>query len=390
MHVQFVASILAVLAAGAPSSPPKVHVVTRGDSSVLMRAGERLRQALAADPRLVVDPQIDTPRASPSTRDADIEAARTAIEAAQQDYNRLSPQSALSQALRAEALLQRWLDRADVPPMLARALRLKGLTLLYLARNDEAKIVLGSASALDPSFSPGAEEWPPEARLLYADTVADAKRAAPGSLSVGVTPDAATVWLDGRVVGSGSTTVPKVAPGAHYLLVVSPAFERFAGVVTLEGGGKLSQASVFLEAIAGESGRAAAVAALDEAWSSEREEAVTRQVAAVLEADTVVMVSEHPDRGSNPPVAWILGNDGKRRGGYVTLASTESAAREISDRLVGLTDIGSVDPPPPWYARWTTWAIAGGAVAIVGGSILLVALTRDEPDRVTYYIGPKP
>ncbi|MEE8410574.1 MAG: PEGA domain-containing protein [Myxococcota bacterium] len=369
-----------------------VHVVIQGDSSALARAAEELRRTLAGDSRLTVHASVDGPGAASSTAatmGADLDAARIAIDDAHQDYNRLSPQSALSRATDAETHLRRWLDRSDVPPLLARALRLKGLTLLYLERNDEAKVAFAAASALDPSFGPGAEEWPPEARLLYADTVAETKRRAPGSLSVRVTPEAATVWLDGRNVGNGSTTVAKVAPGVHYLLVVCPAHERFAGVVTVDGGGKLSQASVFLNSIDGASGRGAAVAALDEAWNSEREKTVARQIAAVLQADAVVMVSPNPHRSTDPPVAWILGSDGERRGGFVTLASSAAGAAEIIGRLFGITDIAPVEPTTPWYARWTTWVIAGGAAAVVGGSILIYAMTRDKPDRLNFYTGPK-
>lgn len=372
-----------VLANQAPA-PLRVQVVARGGGA-LAQTAEGLRKALGQEARLRVGEAVLLPREPATTREADIEQALAGLDAAEQHYTRLEPQAALTLTADATERLRLWLDGDAGRPALARARRVRGLTLLFLQKPADATRSFASASFLDPEFSPAAEEWPPEARLAYADSVAATRRLADGALSVRVTPEAAGVWLDGRQIGIGSTTAPEVEPGEHFLLVTCPGYQRFAGVVEVGGAGKLSQASVYLEPE--DDAESLAAGTLVRAVGSAHESTVARQVATVLDVDLILLVAPgFSDRDEAKPVLRLFRPDGTTHGDPMAIGSVGATADAIVARLFSVGE-PIVEPAAAWHQEWWVWAAAGGGAALVGGTILAIALTRDNPDRVTFVIG---
>jgi len=371
---------LVVLAVGLVAAPLQVQVVSQGSAAPLVRAAGELRAALAADGRLAVRAEVLVPAevAAPS-----VKAAATLVAQAREDYANLDPQAALTKLVGAQESLRPLLDHPGALGQLAAALRVEGLTHLFVDNGKSAARSFASAYFLDPDYSPGAGQWPPEARLAYADAIATARGASTGSLSVRVEPEIARVWIDGRDVGLGSTTLRELARGAHHLLVTCPGHTAFAAVVNVEGDGKLSQASVFLEARSG--AREEAMSAFGAAFGGDSEAMVARQAAAILTAGALVLVTD--DAKSRRTVAWVLDDTGARRGGSVPLG--DAAAAEIAARLLGSDETPVVGPANPWYLRWYTLA-AAGAVVVGGAVALAVALSQDSTDRVSFHLGDSP
>lgn len=350
-----------------------MQVVVRGDT-VLAQTADALRQALAREARLAVVDGILISRQQSSTHRSDLMRAQEDLDAAERHYTRLEPQVALTRTAKAAERLRARLDEARGPPALARALRLRGLTFLFLQKPEEAARSFASASFLDPKFSPAAREWPPEARRAYADSIAGARRIGSGVLSVRVAPEVARVWLDGRPIGIGSTTAQRVEPGEHFLLVTCPGYQRFAGVVAVDGAGKVSQASVYLEPE--DASNSLAAGALVHAMDGAARASVLRQVAAVLDVDLILLVAPGADgREGAPPVAILLGADGAMGGDPITIGDIDATATAIVSSLFSVEQ-PVVEPATAWYRKWWVWAAAGGGAVLVGGAILAILVDR--------------
>ena len=369
-------------------------VVVANDDGPDRAAAVALQGQLATDPRLTVrDVEIASRHRAAET--LDLPALQAVLREAQEAYVRLEPQVALTRLDDVEAALRRFTDVKEARQALAHALRLRGLAFLFLEKNQSAGESFGAAWALDPDFSPAAEEWPPEARLAYADAVAVVKRGGTGSLTVTTLPRTAQIFVDGREVGVGATTVSDLLAGVHHLLVVVIGHKRNAVSVTVHGGGRLDNVAVFPEQMQPEADRRAEVlAALSVAFESPHEMLVATQAAELLEADALVVV-HGPGVGTIPAslgvVATVLDAAGKRLGPAVSLQEVWTAGQIIADRLFGvgpsptpLSEVGSA--PSPWYLRWYTLAVAG-ALVVGGGVALTILLTRDRPDKITFSLG---
>ena len=373
----------AVLAQPA-GAPVRVQVLTMSDSSVLVTAAEELMASLAHDVQVVTADRVAIP--TPISRASDWREAERAVTGAQQAYMELDANGALMQVGRAEKLLLDGLDDAAAVLLLARALRVKALTELYLGLTAEAGRSFVSAWLLDPEFSPAAAEWPPEARLAYADTIAADRHKGAGALSLDVTPAAARVWLDGKPLGLGSTSARDLHPGDHYLFATCPGHTSFAAVVSVTPGGKLTQASIHLEPRPGGKLDADAAAALVAAWRTSDEALVARQVARLLQPAILALVAldESAPEGA-APVAWLLTAKGGRLGGAVALGSPASAAAAIVGRALGKSASDPLTLSRPWYGRWYTWVAAG--VLVVGGGVALGFALAPNPERVSFGVG---
>ncbi|MBI3180074.1 MAG: PEGA domain-containing protein [Deltaproteobacteria bacterium] len=364
-----------------------VQVVSLSDRSKTLRSAGDLAMTLMLDKRLRLGP----PMRAGGTVDDDEPLRRAALsmEKARNHYQQLDAKAALAVLTQAEVELRTWLDLgAEARALLAETLHIKGLVLLFLDRSDAAASAFASSSFLDPEFSPPAEDWPPQARLLYGDTLATLRQAAPGALSVQVTPDFARVYIDGSEAGLGSTTVPEIAPGEHQVLVTCPGYARFAGAVGVDGEGKLNDAPVFLQAHGEAEQREAAVRALIAAWDTADEEVVARQFTGLFAVDYVVVVAPDSltETTAAPALAWLVGADGRRRGGAVPLASSETAALELFAPVWGAQDAALATP---WYHRWYVWAAAGAAAAAVGGVVVWKSLD-DRPRYRDIVLGRNP
>jgi hypothetical protein len=304
---------------------------------------------------------------------------------ARQAWAELDAPQVLARLAQAEALTRPWLVSAEAAALLARALRLRGVVSLFLQKPEEASRSFVAAFLLEPAFAPGAEEWPPEARLAYADAVAAVRRAAPGALSVRVEPAVADVWLDGRLAGVGPTTVDGLVPGDHHLVVTCAGHGRFAAVVPVTGNGTLEQVDVFLPPLAPAERQRQAAEALLEGFASPHESRVARQAATLLGATGLILVATETGGGGRA-VGWALNAAGERLGGAVSLADHAAAAAELAFRIAGGDLPAPAAPPPPWYLRWYTLA-AVGAVIVGGGIALGVALYDGDGDRVSFHYG---
>jgi hypothetical protein len=363
----------------------KVHIIIQRDDAALMRAASDLRDALLRDGRLVLGDAFLVPDDFSNGRGSDLEAGRLLVNAAQRDYANLAVEAALSGIGEAEQRLRNMLRRPEAPRLLARALRLRALTLLFQEEREEASVSFATSFFLDPEFSPAAQEWPPEARLAYSDAVAKLRHTASGSLSIRVQPEIAEIWVDGRRVGSGLNTVGDLRPGQHYLSVFCPGFMPFSAVVSIKGDGKLDHASVFLEELSADKRDRRAVAELVHNFGGPRESVIVKQVAHLLKAENLVVVGKPPD--GNEWTAWVLSADGQRRGGGFSLTDTVLAAAGISARVLGIATSSADELHEPWYTRWYTWVVAGGLVAGMIGVSIYAATRQDRPERVTFVLG---
>ena len=179
-------------------------VVVANDDGTDRAAAVALQGQLATDPRLTVrDVEIASRHRAAET--LDLPALQAVLREAQEAYVRLEPQVALTRLDDVEAALRRFTDVKEARQALAHALRLRGLAFLFLEKNQSAGESFGAAWALDPDFSPAAEEWPPEARLAYADAVAVVKRGGTGSLTVTTLPRTAQIFVDVKFVSTTNT-----------------------------------------------------------------------------------------------------------------------------------------------------------------------------------------
>ncbi len=374
--------ILALLFAVTAAPPPAVAVVVRGEEAPLVAAAAGLAHNLSRAALTVDGPLVARPAAEP----APLVAAEALFDQARTAYAELDAPTALTRLTELGTLLRPWLDADGVAALLARSLRLRGLVHQFAGDLAAAAQSFTSAAFLDPEFTPAAEEWPPEARLAYADALADVRRAAPAALSVRVEPAVAEVIVDGIRRGVGSLTVSELAPGAHHLTVVSAGYERFAALVALAGDGRLEQVDVFLQPLPAAEQREQALAALHAGIDQADEVTPVRQAAALLAARWLVFVAwDAHAPGAWRPAAWLFDAEGRRIGGLVALIDLEAASDEFERRILGLAA-----PPPAaaarWYEHWAVWA--GGGVLVAGGVALLAAwLVADDDPRGSFYLG---
>lgn len=369
------------------AAPPNVHVIAAPDAAD-MQAASALRRALITDGRVQVGEILHV--AEPRTKIEPLEPLRALVDAANQAYAGLDPRTALRKVAEARATLAGRIDEPEAVALLARALRIQGLALLYSQKTEEAAAAFARAVRLEPDFTPGAQEWPPEARLAYADAVAAVKHAEAGILSLRVEPRAATVWLDGKRIGVGSMTLTDLGAGEHFVLARCPGYEAVAAVVTVEKGGKLGEASLYLEPKSVERARVEQLAALPAAIDSDSEKATVGFLAEQLAADALTYVAS---QGSSPPRALLFDASGARINGPVSLVDPNAAAVEIIKRLIGEVQPGvPLQPPPPeaeleiaWYQRWQIWLIAGVAVVAAGTTITAVAISKSNSSRISLY-----
>ena len=128
---------LVVLAVGLVAAPPQVQIVTQGSATSLVRAGMDVRAALAAGGRLEVRPQVLVSDAPPPSH-TELAAAKNLIARARQDYANLDPQAALAKLAEAQEDLRTVIDQETAVQQLAAALRVEGLTQLFVEKTKEA------------------------------------------------------------------------------------------------------------------------------------------------------------------------------------------------------------------------------------------------------------
>ncbi|OGQ89015.1 MAG: hypothetical protein A2289_18540 [Deltaproteobacteria bacterium RIFOXYA12_FULL_58_15] len=363
------------------ADPLAIQVIATNHGLPVVSAAQKLRAQLATDFGLQVNSQVLVPGPSTAGSSAWLDKAAESLEQAQQSYARLESGPTLALLLEVEEATKSHIDDTEAALLLAKALRLRGLTYLFMEKSQDATAAFTTAHFIDGEFSPDADQWPPEARLAYADAGAQSRQQAAGSLSIHVQPGAAAVWVDGKPVSIGSTTVTDLGAGAHYLLITSAGYEPMGAVVSVRGNAMLDQASIFLETADDKMGLLAS--ALAEAVDGPREQLIAAQVAAVLEGTHLLVVQSQSV--TSPASVIVLDLHGRRVGGAVPLVEATVAAQHIAGLLLGQPLPPPVAPAKPWYGRWYTWVAVGTVVA--GGVVLGVLLGQDNPDRISFHLG---
>ena len=383
--------MLGVVLAVVLAAPPYVRVVAAPEPAAV-QAAQALRDTLAASGRLLLDDVVLVAEdgATSLSNAVSLQEARSLVQEAHGLYTALSAPEALAKIGEARALLGLLLDHPDGAALLAEAMRIKGLVHLFMEKPRQASAAFFSAYLLDPEYIPDALQWPPEARLAYADAIAAARRDPGGILSFDVQPPAAVVWLNGKKAGIGPTTVSGVAPGEHFVLATCPGYNRVTAVVTVLGGGKLNQAALYLEELPEETARRAQVAAFAAAFDHEDEKAAAKLLAEQLEAEVLVWVT--PRAGAQ--AAWVLAGSGERLRDAVVVVSGNDAAREVEVAILGepapaLTQPvpEAVPPAPVWYERWEVWLVLGAAAAVIGATAVYIGASQGQNQSMTFYLG---
>src|SRR5207247_1001063 len=139
------------------------------------------------------------------------------------------------------------------PRRLTSTVRVAGLTAVGLVAVGAAWLLGRPSGAPAPargassdSAGPAAAARPPTA--VPPGAPAPRRAAVPtGRLRLLTTPTTASIWIDGRRVGTGSVydDVP-ISPGARHLEVRAPGYETFDTTVVIEAGGTLSLKRVTL------------------------------------------------------------------------------------------------------------------------------------------------
>jgi hypothetical protein len=200
-------------------------------------------------------------------------------------------------------------------------------------------------------------------RNLYI--YAELERSA-GLFIVDTVPSPAVVRLDGTDLGPGAVRREDLDPGPHLVEVEVPGHARIVRAVDTSDGSKLQ--------VTGRVPKRGGTTRLN----TKQSEAVV-QMSGVTVANGRSYALENVARGrysveiAAPGYRTATGrlavDEGRRIAYKVDWAKEGDRARSL---LVEL---------PPWYARWTTWTIAGGTVAIGVTSAVLIARSR-RPDII--------
>ncbi len=386
--------MVVVLMTAVIAAPSFAQVLSTPEPEVVADAA-RLRAELEGEERLDLGTEVlvIVGEVDPAAKVKVLNAIDGVIDDAYDAYTALNAPAALAKIAEARAKLGLMVDSKEARELLAEAMRIKGLVFLFMEKPDQAATAFFSSYLLEPDFVPDSQEWPPEARLAFADAIAAARRDPGGILSVDMAPTSATLWLNGRKAGIGPTTLSGLPPGEHVVLATCAGFNRVTAVVTVESGGKLSQAALYLEAQPPEVARQERAAAFRSAFGHDGEAYAARFLAEHLGAEHLIYVTKH----AGARAAWVLDASGARHRDPVVVVAGNDAAREIRIAILGeeptIDPLKAPIPEPPdlgpteWYKRWEVWMVMGAAVAVAGGTAVYIGVSQSQNEDVTIYMG---
>jgi hypothetical protein len=232
-----------------------------------------------------------------------------------------------------------------------------------------ANLWLDAAVVFGPDVELDALRHPEEERDLFSRRRVALQSELAASLSIGTTPEAAEVWVDG-VKRCQSPCSVTLLPGRHLARATSPA--HAPAVVDVEiGPGTIASRRVGLTAAySGSSPKAIASMLADPSRRNEGASAL-EPMARFLDVDHVVaLVPEGTDVRVivAPPAA------GRSRLGPAVPAA------ELSTTMV--EQLRPIAPPPeqstPLLKKPGTWIVAGGVVAAIVGGFFVYEATRPQ------------
>mgnify|MGYP003882738975 CR=1 FL=1 len=188
-----------------------------------------------------------------------------------------------------------------------------------------------------------------------------------GLLVVDTVPAAQVVRLDGQVLGPGPIRRDDLAPGPHLVEVEVDGHARMVRAVDTSDGSKLE--------VSGRVPKRGGTAKLN---TRQADAAVTMSGVHMADGRSFVLDDVARGRynievtapGYRTAKGRLVVDEGRRSAYKVDWAKEGERARS---QLIEL---------PPWYARWQTWTIAGGTVAIGITSAALIAKAR-QPEPIS-------
>ncbi len=366
------------------ATPARIAVIDiRGDG-----VGGELAQELAvalgkqAGVTSIADPAIAAALVGPIVEEDTraIADASRALQASRDELARFERASAVAQAALGQRLL---FDTAPSPAttaLLADLAFAEGVAELSEPSDRERA---GAAFALVHRLVPGRTLDPARYLPEIVTAFAAAAAAPAGRATLAITGDG-TLWLDGRAVGPSPATV-SVAPGDHVAIAFGPGrLARGARIsVPVDGLAQINlPAAPASRQVQTVRARRALIGAPDAATRATAMVALARLIGA-----TAAVLVTRDGRGELATQLWR--NQAPGFGQVRTALPGPGRAEEVLTPLVPPPPVVVVRPPlpprppvpagPPWYRRrWAMASMAGGALAALATTIVL--MTGPGPD----------
>jgi PEGA domain len=249
--------------------------------------------------------------------------------------------------------------------LLERQLALTASDAVLANRWLDAAVAFGLAVQLDPLRHPDAE------RDAFARRRSTLQDQTPAALSIVATPAAAEVWIDGTQRCQSPCTT-QLLPGRHLARVSSAAHSPAVIDLEIPPGEIASRRLGLTAAYSGSSLQAIAAMLADPSRRTEGASAL-EPMARFLDVDHVVALVP-----SNDQMGFILAPPpvGQSRFGPVVPPFALSPA--VIERLRPIS-VPDGEPARSWYAKPTTWIIAGGTAALIVGGLFLYRTTEPSP-----------
>lgn len=333
--------------------------------------------------------------------------ARAKLDAAYASYFNLDLAAAGADLDEAANALARATQTPDDLALLSDLKLLSGMIKLAKKPEDAARdfdtvVRLTPGRKLDPL------KFPPHAVSALADAEERFRLTPVTQVNVETTPPDVRVAIDGIVRGRTPLSLDRIAVGEHFYRLEKPGYAPQFGRVVLSGG-TIETVRVHLEvATAAELG--APIAALEKSELPKRRAELVR----LMDAERIVLAKIHRagPRDFGVTLWWVTATEA---GAPVTaklsaepsvfakklaettklaLAAAAIATPETFDaaglaRDQGLAAAGRASgpleaPPPIWYRRWQTYAVAAGVVVVTG--LGFIARENAKPGEVDYKV----
>ena len=350
------------------AAPTPVLVIAATDDVAVTDKARQLAAELAHSEQLAVQSDIGIARQGSGASAQDLDEAQYYLAEGQRHFEAMQITEAISSLARAQTILLAHASSVRGARMLAKVCRFRGRVFLADQQSGAADEQFAAAARLDPDFVPPADDWPPPARLAFADAVASARRKPGVSLSIHVQPPYAQLWLDGAPVGVGPTTLASAQSGLHVLFAAGVGLAPMSMLVRVSDSQPSTDVSVFVESLPARESRQAAVDALAAGGDADSGEVTVRQALAVLAPEQVLLLRHN---GAGKVSARWLSTAASPNAGSVTVDDPAEAAAMLmamqslpapavaSSAAVGL--LAKV----PWYA-WTIGAVVVAGAATAG------------------------